>query len=81
MAGPLCKLLCSEMSLLFLAFFALNLHEHLGSQTDRQLWGELNNQSSQKSISQYVHENTSISRMIMKSHKEGSDNTVETLTY
>lgn len=78
---PLCKLICSKMSVSFLAFLAFNLHEHLGSQTDRRLWGELNNRSSEKSISQYVCKNTSISRRIIKSHKEGSDNTVETLTY
>jgi hypothetical protein len=34
-----------------------------------------------KSISQYVCKNTSISKMIIKSHKEGRDNAAETLTY
>lgn len=81
LTGPLCKLICSKMSAPFLAFLSFNLREHLVLPTDRQLQGGLNNQSSEKSIFQYVDKNTSISRMIIKSHKEGSDNTVETLTY
>lgn len=81
MTGPLCKLICSKTSAPFFTFLAFNLHQHLVLPTDRQLQGGLNNQSSEKSISQYVGKNTSISRMIIKSHKEGSDNTVETLTY
>lgn len=77
MTGPLWKLICSKTSAPFLAF----LDEHLVLPTDRQLQGGLNNQSSEKSIFQYVGKNTSFSRMMIKSHKEGSDNIVETLTY
>lgn len=51
LTGPLCTLICSKKSEPFLAFLAFNLHKHLSLQTDRQLWGGLNNQSSEKSIS------------------------------
>lgn len=81
LTGPLCKLMCSKTPAPFLALLAFHLQEHLVLPTDRQLQGGSNNQSSEKSVSQYVGKNTSISRMIIKSHKEGSDNTVETLTY
>lgn len=60
---------------------AFKLHENLVLQTDRQFQGRLNDQPSAKSVFQYVCKTTSISKLIIKNHKEGRDNTVETLTY
>lgn len=83
MTEPLCKLICTETPtrlLLSVTWLSICMRTSLCRQRDRFRVDYVINKV-KKSISQYVRKNTSISKIIIKSHKEGRDNTAETLTY